>query len=172
MQNNNDNRLDNMIALNYTENVQWVAVGHTNMHIFEKTDRQIYGMLIGAHKTGRFFSRKLVQFFNGHKGLTNSAHPNNPLIISHLHTGKLNRATSTIHYHFAFGNISADITEQDMMTVFKELWITKAKQSHKGIWLQKADTENTGWIRYGHNENKLGNQLGFDINASYIPFKA
>ena len=58
------------------------------------------------------------------------------------------------------------------MTVFKELWVTKSKQSHKSIWLQKADTQNIDWIRYGHNENKLGNQLGFDINASYIPLKA
>jgi len=169
---NNENYSDNLIALPHSDRIQWVAVGHTHMHIYNKTDKQIYGMLLNAKKTGKFFSRKLVQFFNGHKGLTNSAHSNNPLVISHLHTGKLNRSTSTIHYHFAFGNIPASITEQDMIAVFRELWVTKAKQSNKSIWLQKADTENIGWMHYGHNEKKLHEHLGLDINSTFIPSQA
>lgn len=56
-----------------------------------------------------------------------------------------------------------------MMTVFTELWVKKAKQSDKKIWLQKADTENTGWLYYGHNESRLNAHLGFDINATFIP---
>ena len=102
---NNKNKSDNHIVLPHSNRIQWVAVGHTRLHIYNKTDNQIYGMILNAQKTGKFFSRKLVQFFNGRKGLSNSSHPNNPLIISHLHTGKLNNTSSTIHYHFAFGNI-------------------------------------------------------------------
>jgi hypothetical protein len=172
MNTHNDNRFDNLIVTPYSDKIQWVAVGHTNMHILDKSDKQIYGMLEETRKTGRFFTRKLAQFFNGHKALSNCSHPNNPLIISHLHTGKLNAASSTVHYHFAFGNIPNCITQQDMMTVFKELWVNKAKQSNKGIWLQQAQADNTGWINYGHNENKLGNLLGLDINATFLPFQS
>ena len=168
----NDNRFDNQIVLPYCNQIQWVAVGHTFMHIYDKEDWQIQGMLRGAQNTGRFFSRKVAQFFNGHKALTNKAHPNNPLIISHLHTGKLNRESSTIHYHFAFGNIPECITKEDMMRIFWELWVEKAKQSNKGIWLQKAGTDNTGWIHYGHRENRLGSSLGLDIHSTYIPIQA
>lgn len=168
----NYNRLDNLIALPYSDKVQWVAVGHTHMHTYNKTEAQIQGMLEGTKNTGRFFTRKLVQFFNGRKGLSNSSHPNNPLIISHLHTGKLNNTSSTIHYHFAFGNIPTGITQQEMMTVFEELWVHKAKQSPKSIWLQQASTENKGWITYGHRENRLGAQLGLDIHSTYIPIQA
>ena len=167
-----DNYTDNKIALPYATQIQWVAMGHTHMHIYNKEPWQINGMLLGAKRTGKFFTRKLAQFFNGHKALTNPTHQNNPLIISHLHTGKLNRATSTIHYHFAFGNIPAGITEQDMMAVFTELWVNKAKQSNKKIWLQQAGDDNTRWLHYGHNEGKLNPHLGFDINASYTPIKA
>jgi len=172
MQIHNDNRLDNLIVLPHSSNIQWVAVGHTNMHIHDKTEKQIYGMLLNAKNTGRFFTRKFVQFFNGHKGLTNSTHPNNPLIISHLHTGKLNNTSSTIHYHFAFGNIPIDITELDMMTVFEELWVRKAQQSPKSIWLQKARNDNKAWITYGHRESRLGTQLGLDIHSTFIPVQA
>jgi hypothetical protein len=168
----NDNRLDNLVALPYSDKVQWVAVGHTHMHTYNKTEAQIRGMLIGTKKTGRFFTRKFVQFFNGRKGLSNKSHPNNPLIISHLHTGKLNNTGSTIHYHFAFGNIPTGITQQEMMTVFEELWVHKAKQSPKSIWLQKASENNTGWITYGHRENRLGAQLGLDIDSTHIPLQA
>lgn len=168
----NYNRLDNLIALPYSDKVQWVAVGHTHMHIYNKTEAQIQGMLKGTKNAGRFFTRKLVQFFNGRKGLSNSSHPNNPLIISHLHTGKLNNTGSTIHYHFAFGNIPTGITQQEMMTVFEELWVHKAKQSPKSIWLQQASNENKGWITYGHRENRLGAQLGLDIHSTYIPIQA
>jgi hypothetical protein len=167
-----ENFYDNALVLPYSNHIQWVAVGHTHMHIHNKTEAQIYGMLLNAKNQGRFFTRKLVQFFNGHKGLINRAHPNNPLVISHLHTGKLNRASSTIHYHFAFGNIPAGITEQDMMTVFEELWVYKAKQSSKSIWLQQANDDNKAWIKYGHNENRLGAQLGLDINSTFIPAQA
>jgi hypothetical protein len=59
-----------------------------------------------------------------------------------------------------------------MMTVFKDLWVNKAQQSQKGIWLQQAQENNTGWIHYGHNENKLGNLLGLDINATFLPFQS
>ena len=169
---NKKNLSDNQIVLPHSNRIQWVAVGHTHMHIYNKTDNQIYGMILNAKKTGKLFSRKLVQFFNGHKGLTNSAHPNNPLVICHLHTGKLNRPTSTIHYHFAFGNIPASFPEQYMFTVFRELWVTKAEQSNKSIWLQKANTENIGWMHYGHNEHKLHKHLGLDINSTFIPLQA
>jgi len=172
MQRQNDNRLDNLIALPHSMNVQWVAVGHTHMHTCNKTEAQINAMLIESQKTGRFFTRKFVQFFNGRKGLANSTHPNNPLIISHLHTGKLNNSSSTIHYHFAFGNIHSGITEQDMMTVFTELWIDKAKQSAKSIWLQKANDNNKGWITYGHRENRIGTHLGLDIHSTFLPAPA
>lgn len=165
----NDNYQDNLIALPYAKHIQWVAMGHTHMHIYEKEPWQIQGMLSGAKRTGKFFTRKLAQFFNGHKALKYPSHNNNPLIISHLHMGKIYRDTRTIHYHFAFGNIPTGVTQEDMMTVFRELWVSKAKQSHKGIWLQKADTENTGWLRYGHNENRLGAHLGIDINSCLIP---
>jgi hypothetical protein len=167
-----DNRLDNLIVLPHSDKVQWVAVGHTHMHTYNKTEAQIQGMLEGTKNTGRFFTRKLVQFFNGRKGLSNSSHPNNPLIISHLHTGKLNNTSSTIHYHFAFGNIPTGVTEKDMMTVFEELWVHKAKQSPKSIWLQQASNENKGWITYGHRENRLGAQLGLDIHSTFIPTQA
>jgi hypothetical protein len=169
MYRHNDNRLDNLIVLPHSQKVQWVAVGHTHMHIFDKTEAEIYGMLIGAQKTGRLFARKVAQFFNGHKALKKIAHPNNPLIISHLHTGKTNRDTSTIHYHFAFGNIPTMITEHDMQTIFAELWVKKCSQSSKSIWLQKANEDNKAWLHYGHNENRLGTKLGLDINATYIP---
>jgi hypothetical protein len=172
MRNYNENRLDNQIVLPYAPQIQWVAVGHTHMHIFDKTEAQIYGMLNNTRKTGRFFTRKFIQFFNGHKGLNYPSHPNNPLIISHLHVGKLNRISSTIHYHFAFGNIDTGIKQDEMMTVFQELWINKAKQSNKSIWLQKASNENTNWIHYGHQENRLGSLLGLDIEATYIPLTA
>lgn len=172
MQIENDNRLDNLIALPHCDKVQWVAVGHTYMHTYNKTEAQIQGMLEGTKNTGRFFSRKLVQFFNGHKGLKNKSHPNNPLIISHLHTGKLNNTSSTIHYHFAFGNIPTGISQQDMMTIFEELWVHKAKQSPKSIWLQQAANDNKGWITYGHRENRLGAKLGLDINSTFIPIQA
>jgi hypothetical protein len=171
MQRQNDNRLDNLIALPYSDKVQWVAVGHTHMHTFEKTEAQIFGMLLGTQRSGKHFTRKLAQFFNGRKALTNISHSNNPLIISHLHTGKLNNTSSTIHYHFAFGNIPDVVTEQDMRTIFEELWVKKSGQSSKGLWLQKADSENKGWLHYGHNENKLGNRLGLDINSCVIPYK-
>lgn len=164
----NERRLDNLIALAHFDQIQFVAMGHTRMHIMDKEDWQLTGMIKEAQRTGRFFSRKFAQFFNGHKALTYPSHPNNPLIISHLHAGKLNRQTSTIHYHFAFGNIPSGITEQDMMTVFQELWVNKAKQSGKGIWLQQANNENKGWLHYGHRENRLHNLLGFDINATFI----
>jgi hypothetical protein len=172
MYTSNDNRLDNLIALPYCKQIQWVAVGHTKLHTKGKDDRQIYGMLLETRKAGSFFTRKFAQFVNGHKALSNSSHPNNPIIISHLHLGQEEKASSmskTIHYHFAFGNIPECITQQDMMTVFKELWVNKAQQSHKGIWLQQAQTDNEDWFHYGHNENRLGNLLGFDIFASFIP---
>ena len=172
MQIHNDNRLDNLIALPHSNKVQWVAVGHTNLHTHNKSEAQIQGMLTGAKKTGRLFTRKFVQFFNGHKGITNCTHPNNPLIISHLHTGKVNNTSSTIHYHFAFGNIPTGITEKDMMTIFEELWVHKANQSSKSIWLQQANNDNKGWITYGHKENKLSAQLGLDIQATFIPNQA
>lgn len=172
MQIHNDNRLDNLIALPHSSKIQWVAVGHTHMHIHDKTEAQIYGMLLNAKNTGRFFTRKFVQFFNGHKGLTNKEHPNNPLVISYLHTGKTNNASSTIHYHFAFGNIPTGITEQDMMTVFEELWVRKAQQSANSIWLHKADDNNKAWLTYGHRENRLGAQLGLDIHSTFIPTQA
>jgi hypothetical protein len=169
---NNENYSDNLIALPHSDRIQWVAVGHTHIHIYNKSDSQIQGMLTGTKKTGKFFTRKFIQFFNGHKGLTNSSHPNNPLIISHLHTGKFNNTSSTIHYHFAFGNIPIGITEQDMMTVFQDLWVHKAKQSPKSIWLQQASSDNKGWITYGHRENRLGAQLGLDIHSTFIPSQA
>jgi hypothetical protein len=172
MNEQNYNRLDNLIALPCSNKVQWVAVGHTHMHTYNKTEAQINGMLEGTKNTGRFFTRKFVQFFNGRKGLYNCSHPNNPLIISHLHTGKLNNTSSTIHYHFAFGNIPTGITQQEMMTVFEELWVHKAKQSSKSIWLQQASNENKGWITYGHRENRLGAQLGLDIHSTFIPNQA
>ena len=84
------------------------------MHIKNKTDAQINAMLVNAQKSARFFSRKFMQFFNGRKALKNMSHPNNPLIISHLHTGNLNNASSTIHYHFAFGNLNNCITGVDV----------------------------------------------------------
>lgn len=59
-----------------------------------------------------------------------------------------------------------------MMTMFQELWVNKAGQSGKGIWLQQADTENKGWITYGHRENRLGAQLGLDIHSTFIPLQA
>lgn len=164
--------MDNNIVLPFANQIQWVAMGHTHMHIYNKEPWQISGMLLAAKKSGKFFSRKLVQFFNGHKALTNPSHPNNPLIISHLHMGKIYRHTSTIHYHFAFGNIPMDVTQEDMMTVFTELWVNKAKQSRKEIWLQEAGTDNTEWLHYGHNEGRQNEHLGFDINASYTPIKA
>ena len=169
MQRGNYNYMDNKIALPYAKQIQWVAMGHTHMHIYKKEPWQLNGMLLGAKRTGKFFTRKLAQFFNGHKALAYPSHHNNPLIISHLHMGKIYRDTSTIHYHFAFGNIPTGITQEDMMTVFTELWVKKAKQSGKKIWLQKADTVNTGWLHYGHNEGRLNAHLGFDINATFIP---
>jgi len=172
MQTDNENRLDNLIALPHSNRIQWVAVGHTHMHIHDKSEAQIYGMLHEVKKTGSFFTRKFAQFFNGHKALTNKAHPNNPLIISHLHTGKIYRSSSTIHYHFAFGNIPSAFTEEEMMIVFEELWVNKAKQSPKVLWLKQADTENKGWINYGQNENRLGSQLGLDIHSTFIPLQA
>lgn len=144
-------------------------MGHTHMHIYNKEPWQINGMLLGAKRTGKFFTRKLAQLFNGRKALTYPSHCKNPLIISHLHMGKIYRDTSTIHYHFAFGNIPADVTQEEMMTVFKELWVNKAKQSNKKIWLQQAASENTGWLYYGHNEGRLNAQLGLDIHATLIP---
>lgn len=167
-----DNYKDNGIAYPYANQIQFVACGHTKLHVYGLEDWQINGMLKGAKQTGKFFTRKLAQFFNGHKALTNPSHSNNPLIISHLHIGKIIKTSSTIHYHFAFGNIPAGITEQDMMTIFTELWVNKAKQSNKKLWLQQAEAENTRWLRYGHNEGKLNEHLGFDINASYTPIKA
>ena len=169
MQTVRDNWLDNLIALPHSDKIQWVAVGHTHMHIHNKTEAQIQGMLLEAKKTGKFFTRKLTQFFNGHKGITNSSHPNNPLIISHLHMGALNRPSSTIHYHFAFGNIASIINQQDMQTVFSELWVGKAQQSQKSLWLQRASDDNISWLHYGHREYKLGAHLGLDIHATYIP---
>jgi len=83
--------------------------------------------------------------------------------------GKTIKAASTIHYHFAFGNIPAGITEEDMTTIFSELWVNKANQSHKKLWLHRADETNMGWLWYGHNENKLGEHLGFDMNACFTP---
>ena len=59
-----------------------------------------------------------------------------------------------------------------MMRIFWELWVEKAKQSNKGIWLQKAGTDNIGWIHYGHRENRLGSSLGLDIHSTYIPIQA
>ena len=168
----NLNRLDNLIALPYSDQIQWVAVGHTHMHIYEKTEAQIYGMLLHAQKHGRHFARKFAQFFNGKKGLENKAHPNNPLIISHLHTGKINRTTSTIHYHFAFGNIPTGITEAEMQCIFDDLWTKKTGQSSKGIWLRQASEDNKAWLTYGHRENRLGAQLGLDIHSTFIPTKA
>lgn len=165
MQNSNDN----LIALPYSNAIQWVAVGHTHMHTVNKELWQINGMLIDAKKTGKFFTRKLVQFFNGRKGIDVPSHPNNPIIISHLHTSKFNRPENTIHYHFAFGNIPACITDQDMMDVFSDLWVNKAKQSSKRLWLQRAEQENTTWLHYGHNEIKINGRLGLDINSTYLP---
>lgn len=169
MQNENDNRLDNLIALPYAKNIQWIAVGHTYMHIRNKSDRQIFGMLHGAKRTGKFFARKFLQFFNGRKSLSHTNHPNNPLIISHLHKGNGNDGSRTIHYHFAFGNIPPCITKQDMMTIFYELWVNKAMQSENSNWLEQARSDNTGWLTYAHNENKLGSLLGLDINSTHIP---
>lgn len=169
MKNENDNRLDNLIALPHSNRIQWVAVGHTHMRTYNKTEAQIYGMLLHARKTGKFFTRKLAQFFNGHKALTYKSHSNNPLIISHLHTGETHDPSSTIHFHFAFGNIPTYISDQEMMTVFQDLWINKAKQSHKSIWLQKSWEENSSWLNYGHNENRIGKLLGLDIDSTYIP---
>jgi hypothetical protein len=163
---------DNLIALPQSNSIQWVAVGHTKMHTYNKEHWQINGMLFQAQKTGKFFTRKLVQFFNGKKGITNPSHPQNPIIISHLHTSKFNRPENTIHYHFAFGNIPSPVTDQDMMDVFSDLWISKAKQSGKKIWLQKASEDNTDWIHYGHNEIRIHGRLGLDINSTYIPIKA
>jgi len=60
MQRQNDNRLDNLIALPYSDKVQWVAVGHTHMHTFEKTEAQIFGMLLGTQRSGKHFTRKLT----------------------------------------------------------------------------------------------------------------
>jgi hypothetical protein len=165
----NYNYQDNKLAAPFASHIQWVAVGHTKLHVYNKEQWQINGMLKGAKQTGKFFTRKFAQFFNGHKALTYPSHHNNPLIISHLHMGKIIKAASTIHYHFAFGNIPADITEEDMMTIFSELWVNKANQSHKKLWLKKADETNMEWLRYGHNENKLGEHLGFDMNACFTP---
>lgn len=172
MKHQHDNYADNMIVLPYCNKIQWVAVGHTHMHIYEKEEWQIRGMLKGAQNTGKFFTRKLAQFFNGRKSLANRTHPNNPLIISHLHTGKLNRESSTIHYHFAFGNIPECISEDDMMRIFLELWVEKAQQSNKGIWLARSGTDNKDWLHYGHRENRLGEHLGLDIHSTFIPIKA
>jgi hypothetical protein len=89
-----------------------------------------------------------------------------------LHTGNLNNASSTIHYHFAFGNLPVCISEDEAKTVFSELWVNVAGQSDKKIWLQQANTENASWLHYGHNENKHGNLLGLDIFSTNIPHNA
>lgn len=172
MQDTNQNRRDNNIVLPYSDFVQFVAVGHTHMHIMNKTDAQINAMLIQAQKSAKFFSRKFLQFFNGKKALKNMAHANNPLIISHLHTGNLNKASSTIHYHFAFGNLPKCIMEDEMRTVFEEYWVQAAKQSGKKLWLQQASRDNKSWLHYGHRENKHGNLLGLDIFSTNIPHNA
>ena len=168
----NENRGDNQIVLPFSKQIQYVAVGHTHMHIKNKTDAQINAMLVNAQKSARFFSRKLMQFCNGRKALKNMSHPNNPLIISHLHTGNLNNASSTIHYHFAFGNLNNCITEGDIRLIFEELWVNAAKQSGKKLWLQQATTDNKSWLNYGHRENKHGNLLGLDIFSTCIPHNA
>ena len=100
------------------------------------------------------------------------SHQNNPLIISHLHTGNLNNASSTIHYHFAFGNLNNCITDKDMKLVLEELWVGAARQSNKKLWLQQATTDNRLWLNYGHKENKHGNLLGLDIFSICIPHNA
>jgi len=74
MSNMNDNYQDNLIALPYAKHIQWVAVGHTKLHVCNKEQWQINGMLKGAKKTGKFFTRKFAQFFNGHKALTYPSH--------------------------------------------------------------------------------------------------
>jgi len=168
----NENKRDNQIVLPYSKQIQYVAVGHTHMHITDKTEAQINAMLVIAQKSARFFSRKFMQFCNGRKALKNMSHPNNPLIISHLHTGNLNNASSTIHYHFAFGNLNNCITEGDIRLVFEELWVNAAKQSGKKLWLQQANTDNKSWLYYGHRENKHGNLLGLDIFSTCIPHNA
>ena len=50
----NENYQDNMIALPYAKHIQWVAMGHTHMHIYGKEPWQIQGMLSGAKRTGKF----------------------------------------------------------------------------------------------------------------------
>ena len=172
MQFKNENKRDNQIVLPYSKQIQFVAVGHTHMHIKDKTEAQVNAMLVNAQKSARFFSRKFMQFFNGRKALKNMSHPNNPLIISHLHTGNLNNASSTIHYHFAFGNLNNCITEGDIRLVFEELWVNAARQSGKKLWLQQATTDNKSWLNYGHRENKHGNLLGLDIFSTCIPHNA
>ncbi len=172
MQKPNQNYHDNKVVLPYSDRIQFVAVGHTHMHIIDKTDAQINAMLVQAQKSARFFSRKFLQFFNGRKALKNMSHANNSLIISHLHTGNLNKASSTIHYHFAFGNLPTCITEEDMRTVFEEYWVHSAKQSGRKLWLQRATTDNKSWLHYGHRENKHGNLLGLDIFSTNIPHDA
>lgn len=65
----NENKRDNQIVLPYSKQIQFVAVGHTHMHIKDKTDAQINAMLVSAQKSARFFSRKFMQFCNGRKAL-------------------------------------------------------------------------------------------------------
>jgi hypothetical protein len=172
MKEDDENRLDNLLSLPYAKCIQFVAVGHTHMHIKDKTDGQIYAMLIAAKKTARFFSRKYMQFFNGRKALKDMALPNNPLIISHLHTGLLNNASSTVHYHFAFGNLPSCINQEDIELVFHELWVKRAMQSDKKLWLKKANIDNTSWLHYGHGENRFRHLLGLDIFSTNIPHNA
>ncbi len=168
----NSNRHDNELVLPYSDYVQYVATGHTHMHIFDKTDAQINAMLREAQKAARFFTRKFAQFCNGKKALKRRSHEKNPLIISHLHTGSINKASSTIHYHFAFGNLPDWLTEDDMRLIFEELWVKKAEQSDKTLWLRQANSDSKSWLHYGHRENRFGNLLGLDIFSTHIPHDA
>lgn len=154
----------------YQQHVTHCAVGHTKLHTYHCTPRQLVAMEADAKQGCRKALNAFSQFLRGAKA-NRKQQEYSPLVITTLEgvtdTGV---KAHTIHYHFALGNIPSVLTTDELRQVFRHCWVDIAGLSSKGLWLAEAYEDNAqGWINYITKEAERGNVATWDFENTRIP---
>jgi hypothetical protein len=130
-------------------------------------------MVTEARKNCRHFRNCFNQFLYQAKSMRKPK-LYQPLMITTIEgTRDTGNRASTIHFHFALGNIPNSLSTEELSQVFNHCWIDKAGMGSREIWLQPArQHEASVWLSYITKELTHNNLDAWDFENSQIPHQA
>ena len=159
----------------HAHRITHVAVAHTRYTTFERTDYGMQRAIDLAKQDCRHFRNCLNATLYGRRAQRKPL-LYQPLLVATLEGSLINTDRDlTLHYNFAFGNLPAELTDEEFVRTLRSCWIEHAGQ-RDDIWYENVAGNTAracGWLDYSMKEaTDKGNVAVWDFENTQIPYAA